>query len=573
MDRADVAATLTEIAALLELKGESRFRVRAYQTAARVIAAHPGDLRAARSRGALAELRGLGPATQDIVGELLDTGRCRMLEDLRDQVAPGLADLLQLPGLGVARIRQIHESLHVDSLADLAEAARDGRLARLPRFGPKTAERILRGIVFLQRQAGAMLVHHARREAENLAAALRALPGVERAEIAGSVRRRCELVRDLDVVVVTAKPASALLRDVRGLPEIVEATQGGDSGIHARLDGGTTADLYVVAPPQAGFVFVRATGSVAHLALLTARAAERGMRWEDDGLHGPGGALHADTEEAVFAALGLDWIPPELREGGEEVAAAATGALPRLVTRDDLQGFLHCHSQYSDGSSGMAEWIVAATEAGYRYVGITDHSPATAFGGGLGAKDIARQHREIDAANAAADRCRILKGVEADILATGELDYTPALRRRFDFVIASVHGRHGMDGEAMTARVLRAMDDPTMTILGHPTGRLLLSREAYPMDLDRVFARAAERRVAIEINADPQRLDLDWRVLRRAVAAGVPISIGADAHGPAQMRNMDYGVGIARKGWLRADDILNTRPLDAFLAFARARRA
>jgi len=221
----------------------------------------------------------------------------------------------------------------------------------------------------------------------------------------------------------------------------------------------------------------------------------------------------------------------------------------------------------------MAEWIAAAGAAGYRYVGITDHSPATAFGGGLAAGDIERQHRDIDAANAATDQCRLLKGVEADILASGTLDYSPTLRRRFDFIIASVHSRHGMDDEAMTDRVLRAMDDPTMTILGHPTGRLLLSRDPFPLDLDRVFARAAERRIAIEINADPQRLDLDWRVLRRAVAAGVPISIGADAHGPAQMSNMDHGIGIARKGWLRADDILNTRPLEAFLAFARARRA
>ena len=573
MDPSDVAATLAEIAALLELKGESRFRVRAYQTAARAIAAHPGDLRAARRRGVLAEWRGLGPATEDIVGELLDTGQCRMLEDLRDQVAPGLADMLQLPGLGVARIRQIHQSLHVDSLPDLADAARDGRLARLPRFGPKTAERILRGIAFLQRQAGALLVHHARREAENLAAALHGLSGIDRVEIAGSVRRCCELVHDLDIVLVGARPASAVVGDVRRLAGVLEVTHDDALSMRVRLDGGPSVDLYVAPPSHAGFALLRATGSSAHLALLAERAAEQGLVWRDDGLHGPAGLQVADTEEAVYADLGLAWIPPELREGGREVAAAATRTLPQLVDRTALQGFLHCHSSYSDGSSGMLEWIVAAGEAGYRYVGITDHSPATAFGGGLAEGDIARQHREIDAANATADHCRLLKGVEADILASGELDYTPALRRRFDFVIASIHSRHGMDENAMTARVLRAMDDPTMTILGHPTGRLLLSREAYPMDLDEIFARAAERHVAIEINADPQRLDLDWRVLPRAVAAGVTISIGADAHGPGHMHNMDYGVGIARKGWLRAEDVLNTRPVDEFLAFARERRA
>ncbi len=573
MDRNDVAATLKEIAALLQLKGESRFRVRVYQTAARVIAAHPGDLRIARARGTLAELSGLGPTTLEIIDELLDTGRCTVAEDLRDQVPPGLAEMLQIPGLGVTRVRQIHESLHVDELADLGEAARDGRLARLPRFGPRTAERILRGIAFLQQQAGALLVHHARREAETLAAALRTLPDIERVEIAGSLRRRCELVRDLDLVIVTARPASGLLGDVRRLPGVTEATAHGPDAIHVRMDGGTSADLYPTPQTRAGFTLLRATGTTAHLALLAARAAERGVSWNEDGLRGPRGLLPAESEEAVFGALAMAWIPPELREGGEEIEAAIADTLPHLVERGDLQGFLHCHSHYSDGTSGMAEWIAAAGAAGYRYVGITDHSPATAFGGGLAAGDIERQHRDIDAANAATDQCRLLKGVEADILASGTLDYSPTLRRRFDFIIASVHSRHGMDDEAMTDRVLRAMDDPTMTILGHPTGRLLLSRDPFPLDLDRVFARAAERRIAIEINADPQRLDLDWRVLRRAVAAGVPISIGADAHGPAQMSNMDHGIGIARKGWLRADDILNTRPLEAFLAFARARRA
>jgi DNA polymerase (family 10) len=572
MDRNDVAATLREIAALLQLKGESRFRVRVYQTAARVIAAHPGDLRIARARGTLAELSGLGPTTLEIVDELLDTGRCTMAEDLRDEVPPGLAEMLQIPGLGVTKVRQIHETLHVDEIAELGEAARDGRLARLPRFGPKAAERILRGIAFLQQQAGALLVHHARRECEMLAAAVRTLADIERVDIAGSLRRRCELVRDLDIVVVTARPASDLLGAVRGLPGVTEATAHGSGAIHVRLDGGTSADLYPATPARAGFALLRATGNTAHLALLAARAAECGLSWSEDGLRGPSGVLAAETEEAVFGSLAMDWIPPELREGGEEVSAAVTHAVPRLVERGDLQGFLHCHSDYSDGTSGMTEWIAAAGAAGYRYVGITDHSPATAFGGGLAVQDIERQHRDIDAANATTDRCQLLKGVEADILASGMLDYTPALRRRFDFIIASVHSRHGMDQEAMTDRVLRAMDDPTMTILGHPTGRLLLSRDPFPLDLDRVFARAAERHVAIEINADPQRLDLDWRVLRRAVAAGVPISIGADAHGPGQMGNMDHGIGIARKGWLRAEDILNTRPLDAFLAFARARR-
>lgn len=573
MDRTDVAATLAEIAALLELKGESRFRVRAYRTASRVIAAHPGDLRVARDRGALAELRGLGPTTQDIVDELLDTGKCRVLEDLRDQVPPGLAEMLQIGGLGIAKIRQIHESLHVDSLAELEAAARDGRLARLPRFGPKTADRVLRGITFLRHRAGALLVHHAQREVDQLRAGLVALPDVDAVHVAGSVRRGCELVHDLDLVMVTDRSVTDLLEAVRHVPSVVEATSAARDAMRLRLDGGTPVDLYVAPPSRAGFALLRATGSVSHLALLAARARDRGLTWSDDGLGGPDGPITVPEEHVAFAALGLPWIPPELREGADEVAVATGGTLPRLVELEDVRGFLHFHSEYSDGVSGLADWAEAGRAAGFAYLGVTDHSPATAFGGGMAAEHIARQHREIDALNARVADVRLLKGVEADILADGSLDYTPALRRRFDFIIASVHSRHGMDDDAMTDRVLRAMDDPTMTILGHPTGRLLLSRDAFALDLDRVFARAAERGVAIEINADPQRLDLDWRVLRRAVAAGVTISIGADAHGTAQIGHLAFGVGIARKGWLRPDDVLNTRSAERFLAFARARDA
>jgi DNA polymerase (family 10) len=568
MDRDQVAQALSEIAALLELTGESPYRVRAYQAAARSIADYPGDLRGARASGALARLKGIGPATIEIVADLLDTGRSRALEDLRDQVPPGLADLLKIGGLGVARVRTIHENLDVDSLEELESAARDGRLARLPRFGPRTAERVLRGIAFLRQQAGMLLVHHARRDAEAIGGAFASLPGVDHVALAGSMRRRCELVGDLDFVLVTTTPADLLLDAVRGLPDVAEAVRAAPDALRVRLESGAAVDAYLTPPERFGLALIHATGGAAHLEQLATRAEERGLHWSRTDLAGAEATAQLAHEPDIYHALGLPWIPPELREGAGEVEAAEAGRLPTLVEPGDLRGFLHCHSDYSDGASTVAEWAAAAAAAGYGYLGITDHSPATAFGGGLHPDDIARQHAEIDAENAGRKGLRLLKGVEADILADGSLDYTADQRRRFDFIIASVHSRHGMSADEMTARILKAMDDPTMTILGHPTGRLLLSREPYPLDLDAVFTRAAARGVAVEINADPQRLDLDWRVLRRARDAGVTISIGADAHGARQLHHMEFGIGIARKGWLGAAAVLNTRSLEGFLAFA-----
>jgi DNA polymerase (family 10) len=572
MDKADVARVLGQIAALLELNGENPFRVRAYQAAARTIAAFPGDLKAAYESGGLGIAKGIGPATLEIVEELLRTGRSRVLDDLQDQVPPGLSDMLRISGLGIAKVRQIHETLHVETLAELEAAARDGSLERLPRFGKKTAEKILKGIAFVRQAGGQRLAHHARGEAEALAQTLARLPGVGKVAVAGSLRRRSELVRDLDFVVTVAGAPDALHGAFRQMPGTLELASGADGAATVQLEGGSVADIYPCSPDRFGWVLLRATGTETHLSGLAERARSGGLAWEPRGLLRGDELLPAPSEEAVYAALGLPWIPPELREGAGEIAAAAAGRLPRLVERSDLRGFLHCHTGYSDGTNTVDEWADAGLAQGYGYLGITDHSPATAFAGSLQPADVPRQHEEIAAANRARSGIRVLKGVETDILEDGSLDYPPEVRRTFEFIIASVHTRYGMDADRMTARVLRAMDDPTMTILGHPTGRLLLSRDPFPLDLERVFAGAAERGVAIEINADPQRLDLDWRVLRQAVAAGVTISIGADAHGTTQMDHVDLGVGIARKGWLAADQILNSRPVDEFLAFAGRRR-
>jgi DNA polymerase (family X) len=565
MDKHGVRLVLEQIAACLELKGENPFRVRAYETAARALAGYSGDLGQGLASGEIAEIRGIGQGTLEIVRELVTTGRSSVLDELREQVPPGLVEMLKIPGLGVAKVRQIHEALHLETLSDLEAAAGDGRLAALPRFGRKTAENVQKGLAFLRRSSEYRLFHHALEEALGVQRALAALEGVRRVELAGSVRRRREIIRDLDLVVLhDVGPAArdALIKRLGQAPGVTEfADQAG--AVTLRFAGGTVVDVFLATPADFGAVWTRATGAGSHWHQLVERAAGRQVDL---------GAAYSD-EESLYRALGLAWIPPELREGTGELDAAERGTLPRLLQEEDLRGFLHCHSNYSDGTTTIAEWAAAARAAGYAWIGITDHSQSAAYAGGLRAEDVAKQHAEIDAANQQVPGVRVLKGVEADILADGSLDYPPDVRRSFDFVIGSIHSRLGMGEEEMTARVLTAMDDPTLAVLGHPTGRLLLSRDPYPIDIERVLVRAAERGIAVEVNADPHRLDLDWRQVRRARELGVTISIGADAHSVAGMANVAVGVGIARKGWLEAKDVLNTRDAEGFLAFARKRRA
>lgn len=557
MDGRAARQVFEQIAASLALKGENPFRIRAFENAARVVAEFPGDLDEAVRTGTLAEAQGIGKVSLEIARELVTTGRSSFLDELREHVPPGLLEMLHIPGLGVTKVRLIHDELHVDTLADLEQAAADGRLAALPRFGAKTAEKVRKGIAYLRRSREFSLLHHARAEAETLRQALISQEGVERVEIAGSVRRCREIIRDVDVVVVHSPGARESLVHRLGTTPGVTEFVGNEGMVTLRFDSGLVADVMLAAASDFGLAWVRATGATEHVRQLEARRL------------GPGSF---PDEASVYRAAGLPWIAPELREGTGEIEAAAAGTLPTLVERDDLKGLLHCHTNYSDGSTTVAQWAEACRAAGYSWIGITDHSGSAAYAEGLKAADVPRQHAEIDAVNAGLKGFRVIKGVEADILADGTLDYGPDVLDQFDFVIGSIHSRFGMSGEEMTARVLRAMDDPRMTILGHPTGRLLLARDPYALDIERVLAWAAERGVAVELNADPHRLDLDWQAARRARALGVTISIGADAHSVAGLANVAVGLGVARKGWLEAKDILNTRDVAAFLAFARARR-
>ena len=569
VDRTAVARVLDQIASHLELQGENPFKVRAFRMGARTIGSLSGEPTDWLAQGTLTETPGIGPGIQGVVRDLVGSGRSTVLDELREQVPPGLVEMLRISGLGVAKVRQIHERLHLESIPELEAAARDGRLASLPGFGAKTAENVLRGIARLRQTATFRLLHHAVEEAELLRATLARVPGVRSVEVVGEVRRRLELVRELGLVLVADSPRE-VLKSIAELPGVDEFGGQDERRATIRFAGGETAQVTVTPPANLGAVLIQATGSDAHLAQLVARATGRGFTMSGAALWRGSEFVPTPDEAAVYQALGTGWIPPELREGAGEIEAAVEG-LPPLVSRSDLRGLLHCHTSYSDGSFSVADLAQTCGQAGYGYVGVTDHSGTAAYVGGLSEADIRAQWSEIDAVNEVGQGARILKGIEADILADGRLGYSDELLRGFDFVIASVHNRFEMNREAMTARILAAMDQPAVTILGHLTGRLLLSREPYPLDLDRVFAKAAASGVAIEINADPQRLDLDWRLAREARRAGVTIAIGADAHSVAGLENVGYGVAMARKAWLGPDAILNARSVEGFLDFARAR--
>lgn len=574
MDSRTAAHFLSQIGALLEVKGEHKFKARAYAGAARaLIALDTDDLGPLVRSGELAATPGIGPATLSVVRELVETGESSYLARLREGMPEGLADLMRVPGLGAARIQVIHQALGVESVEDLERVALDGQLAELPRFGKKTAERILKGIEVLRRNTHLQRFPEAAIEAHLLLASIVKHPDVTRGGLAGSVRRHNEVVADIDIVAeCSANPADVAASFSRA-PGVKKAASGAEPGsVDLRFVDGTHLDLHCVPRGDYGVALWRATGSTAHIESLKELADSKGVTFEGNSAFRKGKRIAIADEKALFRAIGLPWIPPEMREGMGEVEAAAAGTLPEPVVYDDLRGILHCHSEYSDGTSSIADLADGARERGWSYIGISDHSEAAFYAGGLKRDEIARQHDEIDALNEEFTDFRILKGIEADILADGRLDYDEQILDKFDYVIGSIHSRFSMEGDAMTRRVLTALDDPHLTILAHPTGRLLLSREPYAIDIEAVIEKAAAVHVALELNADPHRLDLDWRYCRQAKERGVTIEIGPDAHSPAALDTVHFGIGLARKAWLEAAEILNAQSAEEVLAFARRRK-
>lgn len=570
----DVALLLAEIGLLLELNGQDPFRAKAFTTAARFLEGADVDLHRLAKQKRLERLRGVGPAIASIIGEYLSTGSSELQQELRAGTPLTLYDLLRVEGLGARRIHTLREKLGIEDLDSLEEAARTGRIAPLPGFGRKTEERD--GIGFARSNRQLRRYPEALEIAVRLLVWLRERPDVQRAEIAGDLRRRLEVVDQIVLLAATTKPARALAA-FRALNGAHTDRPEGRGEATIRLRDGVSVRLRCVPAGSFEGAFLWETGNETHLRDLEAIAETAGLTLGPSGLSKAGRKLAVRTERGLYERLGMPYIPPELREGLGEVAGAWAGEVPRLVELTDLRGTFHCHTTASDGKASLEDMAEGARARGWEYLGIADHSRNASYAGGLSVTQVLRQHEDIDGLNAslAADGrapLHLFKGIESDILANGDLDYPAGILARFDYVVGSVHSLFRMDERTMTKRMVRAVRNPALTMLGHPTGRLLLTRSGYPLDISRVLKAAAAAGVVIEINANPHRLDLNWRYVREAAQLGIVIAINPDAHSVAALDHVAFGVNMARKAGLEPRQILNTWTLDEVREYFSTRK-
>ncbi len=566
MTKKEVCAIMEEIAMLLELSGENPFKARSYVNVARELEKNEADLDVLVREQRLREIKGVGEALEQKIEELVTTGSLAYHQELRAKYPTTLFDLFRIPGLGAKKIKALHEDLKISSLEELEQAC-NGTIAALKGFGEKTEKKILEGIAFARQHQGLYLIHKAKAEAEKLLEWLSEDKAAIRIELAGSLRRRKEVIKDIDIVASSKKPEALMKRFVEA-PNVDRVTGHGDTKSSVILRSGIAADLRVVTDEEFPFALHHFTGSKEHNVAMRQRAKDRDLKMNEYGVFRGDTLVPCDDETSIFKLLDLPYIQPELREDMGELELTET---PRLIERDDLIGLIHCHSTYSDGKATIEQMARGAMERKYAYMVLADHSQTAAYAGGLSPAAVVKQHREIDALNATLKRFRIVKCIESDIRADGSLDYDEDVLKSFELIIASVHSGLNMSEADATKRVLKAVENPYTSILGHMSGRLLLMREGYPLDTDKIVDACVRNRVAIEINADPHRLDMDWRHVKRARDKGAMFSIGPDAHSVEGMDNIQYGVGIARKGWLRPEHVINCMTIEQIFAWRKGR--
>jgi len=555
-----ISDILNEIGALLEIKGENPFKSKAYYNAARVISGIE-DLDTIIKNRELKKIKGIGDAIASKIEEYVRTGSIEYLESLKKEIPPSLLELLEVPNLGPKKIKILYDTLGITNLGELEYACRENRLITLPNFGEKTQEKILKGIEFLKRHKGEYLLGDAYPQAQGIKEKLLKIISEENIEVCGSIRRKKEVVRDIDILVATSEHES-ITKFFITLPEIEEVLLTGDTKTSCRLKTGIEADLRIVEKTSFPYAVMYFTGSKEHNVRLRSIAKAKGLKLNEYGLFEGENIIKCSSEEAIYEVLGLEFIPPELREDMGEIEAAMEKKIPQLIKLSDIKGIFHIHSDFSDGIDTIEKLSIKAKEMGMSYIGISDHSKSAYYARGLKNDDILRQWEIIDTLNKNTHDFYIFKGIESDILPDGSLDYNEEILKGFDFVIASIHSSFNMKKDEMEKRIIKAIENPYTTMLGHPTGRLLLSRDGYSVDIKMIIDACATHHVIIELNANPYRLDLDWRYLKYAREKGVLISVNPDAHSSDGFYDICYGVGIARKGWLETKDILNAKTLN-----------
>jgi DNA polymerase (family 10) len=573
MTKSEIAGILEQIAALLELKGENPFKVRAYTNAARAIETFGGNISDLQDQEAVAKIPGIGKSIALKIKELAATGSLKYLEDLRAQFPEAILELFSIPGLGAKKIKALYERLRVSSIEQLHQACAAGRVAELPGFGETTQAKICKAIEERTRHAGYFQFGQIAAEAETLRADLAAQPDALQVNIAGSYRRRKEIVHDLDLLVATPKPET-ITKFFVSHPLVKSIIAQGPTKSSVRLRSGVQCDLRVVSTAEYPFALAYFTGNKEHNIELRSRALKRGWTLNEYRLAPlppnpkpkkkirPKKIPKVHDEAGLYRAVDLDFIPPELRENWGEFEAARKHSLPKLIEKENLRGTFHCHTLASDGHNSLEEMAEAAQALGLEYLGIADHSRSQIQAHGLDEKKLLAQVAVIRKLNKKFDGFRLFAGVECDILRDGSLDFPDGVLSQLDFVVASVHSALGLSEADMTRRMIRAMGNPFVTILAHPTGRLLLKREPYKVDVPKILDAAARTGTWIELNTAPKRLDLDWRWWPMAKQKGVKCVINPDAHRAERLQDLWFGIGIARKGWLTKDDVMNCLPLE-----------
>ncbi len=571
MENKSIADILTEIADILDIQGENPFRVRSYRNAARTIADMSQSVPALVKAGEkLDEIPGIGKSLEEKIEEIVATGRCRFLEELRAKVPAGLTELLKLEGLGPKKVKLLYDELGVDSVDRLEKAAQAGRLRDLAGMGVKTEEKVLKSVEQYRAGMGRFKLSVGFTYAQALLDYLKDVPGLKRLDPAGSFRRRRETIGDLDILAICGKGCKVMDRFSK-YGDVAEVLSSGETKSSVRLKCGLRVDVRVLEEESYGAALHYFTGSKAHNVAVRERAKELGLKVSEYGVFRAKDEkrLSGADEEDVFKAVGLPFIPPELREDRGEIQAAEKGELPKLIELADIRGDLQMHTKATDGKNSITAMAHKAKEMGYAYIAITDHSKAVRVAGGLDEKGLARHLHEIEKVGRQISGMRILKGVEVDILADGSLDLKDDILKECDVVLASVHSRFNMEEGEMTRRIIKAIQNPYVSILAHPTGRLILEREAYKVNLKEVFQAAIDRGVVLEINAYPDRLDLRDVDARMAREMGAKLVISTDAHSTVQLELMKFGVFTARRGWVEAKDVINTLPLPALLKILR----